>query len=162
MRAPVSGFLAFNQHSKKFTKTALASILALTATASFAADAPQTLEEAKAEIQRLQQENQALKQQNTVKTSPPAETEAQVQTVANETNQTPDPITNNVSEVVIRATKTTAPIVAVQDTPASISIVSGEELQRFETNNFQGILKKIGNVRWAGASSQNHPLHTSL
>jgi len=50
----------------------------------------------------------------------------------------------------------------LHDIPASISAVKGEELQRFETNNFQGILKKIGNVRWAGASSQNHPLHTSL
>ncbi|WP_052417104.1 TonB-dependent receptor [Cellvibrio mixtus] len=50
----------------------------------------------------------------------------------------------------------------IQQTPVSISTVSGTELQRFETNNFQGILKKIGNVRWAGASSQNHPLHTSL
>lgn len=50
----------------------------------------------------------------------------------------------------------------LHDIPTSISAVKGEELQRFETNNFQGILKKLGNVRWAGASSQNHPLHTSL
>jgi iron complex outermembrane receptor protein len=65
-----------------------------------------------------------------------------------------------VEEVIVNAVRSEA--LALQEVPESVSAVTGEELARFETNSFQNILTRIGNVRWAGASSQRHPLHTSL
>ena len=40
----------------------------------------------------------------------------------------------------------------VKDIPSSISVVTGEELETFETSRFQDVLKKLGNIRIAGAT----------
>lgn len=89
-----------------------------------------------------------------------AQTSGDNGTAVNNGNQTADKKNATVLKAVTVRSRNR--VEQIQEIPVSISTVSGAELQRFETNNFQGILKKIGNVRWAGASSQHHPLHTSL
>ena len=136
----------------------IASVSTFSSCVTSAADQIDNLQQLQSENASLQQQLAELKQLTNT-TAPDNKTEF----AALETNTASKNIeSGGVIEVLIAAKRVTQPIEAVQDLPASISVVSGEELQRFETNNFQGILKKIGNVRWAGASSQNHPLHTSL
>lgn len=54
-------------------------------------------------------------------------------------------------EILILAQKANR-LAEVKDVPTSISVVSGEELESFETSRFQDVLKKLGNIRIAGAT----------
>ena len=48
----------------------------------------------------------------------------------------------------------------LKDVPASISVVSGEELEKQEVTNFRDVLKRIGNIKWGGSST--NPTTTAL
>ncbi|HWV15515.1 MAG TPA: TonB-dependent receptor [Cellvibrio sp.] len=48
----------------------------------------------------------------------------------------------------------------LKDVPESISIVSGEELAKQEVSNFRDVLKRIGNIKWGGSST--NPTTTAL
>lgn len=48
----------------------------------------------------------------------------------------------------------------LKDVPESISVVSGEELAKQEVSNFRDVLKRIGNIKWGGSST--NPTTTAL
>ncbi|WP_176256841.1 TonB-dependent receptor [Derxia lacustris] len=53
-----------------------------------------------------------------------------------------------------------SPLAALKDVPRSISVVAGEELEKQQVNNFRDILRRIGNVKWGGSST--NPTTTAL
>lgn len=53
--------------------------------------------------------------------------------------------TDNLGEVVVRGRRSN-PLEKLKDTPKSVSVVSGQELEKFQANNFQSIIQRIGNV----------------
>lgn len=55
-----------------------------------------------------------------------------------------------IEEVIVGGKKVILPLRSVKDVPISISVVSGNELEKFEVTRFQDVLKKLGNVRIAG------------
>ncbi|MDB6061378.1 MAG: TonB-dependent receptor [Verrucomicrobiaceae bacterium] len=141
----------------------LASACDYSSTAIAATDDNLSNAELRAEILRLRQENEALKSGKpaSVVNTEAAENPAPLVTAESGQARTQTGDAKKLGAVRVNGRRTAA-LSAEKETPKSVSIVTGEELQKFETNSFQSILKKIGNVRWAGASSQNHPLHTSL
>jgi outer membrane receptor protein involved in Fe transport len=54
----------------------------------------------------------------------------------------------------------TVPLATLNASPRSVSIVAGTELERQQVNNFRDVLKRLGNVRWGGSST--NPTTTAL
>lgn len=63
-------------------------------------------------------------------------------------------------KVTVTSRKKIPPLQTLKDVPASISVVSGEELTKQQTSNYRDILKRIGNVKWGGSST--NPTTTAL
>lgn len=112
-----------------------------------------------AEIAQLRAENAALKQR--LDGTPPAATSIGTPPAADTPESTAVPATGgqNLGSVVISSRRKT-PLAELQDTPKSISVVSGDELEKQQVNNYRDILKRIGNVKWGGSST--NPTTTAL
>lgn len=124
----------------------LSSILSLAAFPVLAQSSPQAIIDAQAaEIARLRQEIESLKNPK------PADAAKSVDPVASPPEATGADATNVLETVTVRTRRVT-PLEKVKDTAQSISVVTGEELARFETTRFSDVLKKLGNVRAAGAT----------
>jgi hypothetical protein len=138
----------FSRRFKPWLHGAIAVTCAAVPAWSWAADDPQAIIESQAaEIARLRQELDRLKQgggQPAV--APPPEPVAPEATPAAPSNGE-----RELEKVVVKVRRTT-PLEKLKDTSQSISVVSGTELQRFEVTRFQDVLKKLGNVRMAGAT----------
>lgn len=120
----------------------LASIMALASQASYAAD-EQLVQELQAEIARLKQELASRNNPNSA--APEHQTTPQAQAAANPENA--DDSNNALGSVVVTARKQNA-VELVQETPASVSAVTGEELQRLQATNITEVLSRIGNVNF--------------
>jgi iron complex outermembrane receptor protein len=127
-------------------------------TATFAQNngSPQAIIDAQAaEIARLQRENMALRQgikppENTAPAALPAAT----------ADVTPGrtPGATELDSVVVKGRRTVA-LEQVKEAPKSISIVSGEELELYNTANFREIVTKIGNVGMTNSNPQTASLY---
>lgn len=120
----------------------LASIMALASQATHAAD-EQLVQELQAEIARLKQELASRNNPNSA--APEHQTTPQAQAAANPENA--DDSNNALGSVVVTARKQNA-VELVQETPASVSAVTGEELQRLQATNITEVLSRIGNVNF--------------
>lgn len=124
----------------------LTSALALLAQTSWAAEPTndQLVQELQAEIARLKQEL-ANKNSTPTAAAPENQTTPQGQAAANPENA--DDANNALGSVVVTASKQNA-VELVQEIPASISAVTGEELQRLQATNITEVLARIGNVNF--------------
>lgn len=129
----------------------IAGISAFALTPAFAADSYQTLEEANAEIARLRAQLQGTTQNNQPETNPaPAIYSAPVVS---------DKKSGDVEEVLIKAQAISIqPLEHLKDTPISISVVSGIELEKQDVVNFRDIITRVGNV----GMGYNNPQAASL
>jgi len=114
---------------------------------AWAQSSPQAIIDAQAaEIARLRQEIETLKQNK-----PALETAEQAAEPSAAASTPADGHTAVLDTITVRNRRVT-PLEKVKDTSQSISVVTGEELARFETTRFSDVLKKLGNVRAAGAT----------
>lgn len=146
-----------SSRSRLFTLTALSCSLLLSNTA-LAAEDIKTQAELNAEIAQLRAENAALKQNIVSVEAANATSVAAVEQAAQQSVATKRASSD---EVLIVAQKTThRELEKIKEIPSSISIVTGEELERQQTSSFKDILKKIGNIKWGGSST--NPTTTAL
>lgn len=170
---------------KIFRRTALATgILAafsvLYAAQSQAADDPQAVIDSQAaEIIRLRQKIEALEKAG----QPAANSATANPTAVNPSTENPTAATNpainssaSANDVMVeksssdtdgvkklgavRVNGRRTPLATLKETPQSISIVAGEELQKQQISNYRDVLKRIGNVKWGGSST--NPTTTAL
>lgn len=149
-----------------FKLTALSCFI-LSANAAIAAD-EKTVTELNAEIAQLRAENAALKSnQNFAPTSSSTsvETPSATQSLSIETNvNLPVAAATkpaSADEVLVVAQKIShKELEKIKEIPTSISIVTGDELEKQQTSSFRDILKKIGNIKWGGSST--NPTTTAL
>ncbi|PUA27912.1 MAG: hypothetical protein B0W54_15475 [Cellvibrio sp. 79] len=57
------------------------------------------------------------------------------------------PAAGRTQELLIRGTQETQPAIKLKDVPLSVSVVTGVELEKFNTLDFRNIITRIGNVR---------------
>ncbi|MDB6062200.1 MAG: hypothetical protein JWM78_2303 [Verrucomicrobiaceae bacterium] len=107
-----------------------------------AADDPKTNAELQAEVIRLKQEVEFLRSGKTVAEPQPSATK--IQEPIAETARSKNEATS-LGKVVVKARRRNE-LEGYQDTPLSISAVSGDELQALESVNLPSILKRLGNV----------------
>lgn len=81
-------------------------------------------------------------------------------TLAQNGEITNPPAQTRLGKVTVTSRKKIPPLQTVKEVPASISIVAGEELTKQQTSNYRDILKRIGNVKWGGSST--NPTTTAL
>lgn len=127
---------------RKIISVAIASLAGLSVLPAAAADDQEVL--------LLKQEIQRLKQALEQKTGKPAdEGQAIAQPESNQTSQKPATAdeTNELDSLVVTARKK-SPLETVKEKSASISIVNGEELDRFQATNATEILRRVGNVNF--------------
>lgn len=121
---------------------AIASLASLTNPTAYAADDQEVLL-LKQEIQRLKQAlaQQSGQQASDVKEPPVTDT--------NQTGQKPVAAedANELDSMVVTARKK-SPLEKIKDKSSSISIVNGEELDRFQATNATEILRRVGNVNF--------------
>src|SRR3954470_13359591 len=135
----------------------VAGYIALLSPSVLAVENEKSVVELQAEVAQLKQEILALKQntdkqpENVVAINDKEILERKSDSVIEQQSLAKNIDLRNASEIVVVAQKTT-PLAAVKETPVSISVVSGEELEKFETSRFQDVLKKLGNIRIAGAT----------
>jgi len=67
--------------------------------------------------------------------------------------------TDNLGEVVVKGQRKTA-LQKLKDVPQSVSVVEGKELEKQQVSNFRDIVKRIGNIKWGGSST--NPTTTAL
>ncbi|QSA97384.1 TonB-dependent receptor [Methylococcus sp. EFPC2] len=136
---------------------------------SYAADEAATIAELKAENEKQRREIEALKQMllksqsggAAANSTAVAGTQAvQAQEAGVATTQAPAREENAKAPETVAATgeeekdttlgevvvKRQSPLEKLKDTPKSVSVVTGAELEKFQANNFQSIVQKIGNV----------------
>lgn len=143
---PHAGKLPFRQRA--LASALASSLIFLAAVPVYAADSSDDL---KAEIARLREKNEtltkqlnsALGQTEVVTANADKPETLKSETLKLETKEKTNPA--NVDEVVIRTTRTYTPAV-LKDVPASISVVTGEELESLNVADFRNILTRIGNV----------------
>ncbi len=127
---------------RKVIYLAIASLASLTNPTAYAADDQEVLL-LKQEIQRLKQ---ALAQQSGQQASDIKEPPV---TDNNQTSQKQPPAedANELDSMVVTARKK-SPLEKIKDKSSSISIVNGEELDRFQATNATEILRRVGNVNF--------------
>ncbi|QSA98952.1 TonB-dependent receptor domain-containing protein [Methylococcus sp. EFPC2] len=147
----------------------MAGIAILSSFPSQAADAPKTNAELEAENARLNAENARLLQMiEALKQSQPPAAAASTAPASNAPVEAPaEPAVADAEkdgaktlEGVVVQGRRKAPLEKLKDVPQSISVVSGQELERQQTTNFRDVLKKVGNVKWGGSST--NPTTTAL
>lgn len=135
---------------------------ALSAGMALAADAP-SLTDLQAEIARLRQENAALRQgaraPDTPQAGAPAEAALPTSTLPTEPPAAGQPGSTVLDSVEVRS-KRSAPLARLKDVPQSVSVVAGDELEKQQTSNFKDVIKRIGNIKWGGSST--NPTTTAL
>lgn len=57
------------------------------------------------------------------------------------------PAAGRTQELLVRGTQETQPAIKLKDVPLSVSVVTGVELEKFNTLDFRNIITRIGNVR---------------
>lgn len=129
----------------------LTSLSALNAPLALAADSQASPTALQAENAQLRAEIEALKKRLNEKEQQPADPPPTAQSVT-----APSPGGRNSPEAaetsgqplenVVVSSRRKTPLATLKETPKSISVVSGEELSRLETNSFRNILTRIGNV----------------
>ena len=67
--------------------------------------------------------------------------------------------TNNLGEVLVTGRRKTA-LAKLKEEPKSVSIVEGKELEKQQVTGFTDIVKRIGNIKWGGSST--NPTTTAL
>jgi len=67
--------------------------------------------------------------------------------------------TDNLGEVVVKGRRKTA-LQKLKEVPQSVSVVEGKELEKQQVSNFRDIVKRIGNIKWGGSST--NPTTTAL
>jgi len=127
---------------RKMIYLAIASLASLTNPIAYAADDQEVLL-LKQEIQRLKQAlaQQSGNQASDVKEPPVTDT--------NQTSQKPVAAedANELDSMVVTARKK-SPLEKIKDKSSSISIVNGEELDRFQATNVTEVLRRVGNVNF--------------
>jgi iron complex outermembrane recepter protein len=118
---------------------------------AYAAD-DQEVNELRQEVERLKQalsrSETALAQEKSAKTgSDKTETEPVTNLAPQQAKTTPPEDANELDSLVVTARKKNI-LEKVKDKPASISIVSGEELDRFQATNITEVLRRVGNVNF--------------
>lgn len=139
----------------------LAGLYVVYADPSFAADDPRTNAELQAENARLRQEIEALRQGSkpAVAPEPAAAVVNPVEAASAEAAAVEAPGTSTLEKVVVTTRRRTV-LEALKDAPKSVSIVSGEELEKQQVSNFKDVIKRIGNIKWGGSST--NPTTTAL
>lgn len=128
---------------------AIAGLSIAATTPSYAAD-DQEVSELRQEVERLKQalsqSQQALAQEQNGKAGQEkSEATAPANTDATEKKQATVEDNNELDSLVVTA-RAKNPLEKIKETPASISIVSGEELDRFQATNVTEVLRRVGNV----------------
>jgi len=128
----------------------VASLTFVASTSVYAAD-DQLVNELREEIARLKQELTTAKQQPTQTNSSNAGADS-AETNANSNGTAKDKTVNaedaNQLDALIVTSRRKSVLEKVADKPASVSIVSGEELNIFQATNATEVLKRIGNVNF--------------
>ena len=154
-----------NATRKIYQKILFAGMLAISSQAIHAADTPEVTQ-LKAEIERQRLENESLKLklqaagggtttlEITKAPAPAPEKSVQV------TEKKVEKENVAVLKTVTVNSRRKSQLEKLKDVPASVSVVSGEELEKQEVTNFRDVLKRIGNVKWGGSST--NPTTTAL
>ncbi|MDB6061379.1 MAG: TonB-dependent receptor [Verrucomicrobiaceae bacterium] len=123
-----------------------------------AAEDPKTNAELQADNLRLRQENEALRKQ----LNPAEKIESPVSNAAAspaDALKTESVDTKKLGAVRVSGRRQ-KPIETLKETPQSISVVEGAELEKQQVSNYKDILKRIGNIKWGGSST--NPTTTAL
>jgi len=124
---------------------------------------PPTVAELQAEIAKLRQENAALKQANKDGGKAPIESVVNAPTPDPAVIQSSPPAARSdnttLDDVVVKSKRST-PLAVLKDVPQSVSVVSGDELEKQQVSNFRDVIKRIGNIKWGGSST--NPTTTAL
>ncbi|HIV70812.1 MAG TPA: TonB-dependent receptor [Candidatus Aquabacterium excrementipullorum] len=86
-------------------------------------------------------------------------TTAPDQATANASTASPSGPAAELEQVVVRNRRRSV-LETVKEVPQSVSIVAGEELEKQQVSNFRDVIKRIGNIKWAGSST--NPTTTAL
>jgi iron complex outermembrane recepter protein len=124
--------------------------LSLTAVNPVYAADDKEVNELRQEVERLKQalsrSEKALAEEKSAKTST-EKTDNEQTTIPQQAQTTPPEDANELDSLVVTARKK-SPLENIKDKPSSVSIVSGEELDRFQATNVTEVLRRIGNVNF--------------
>lgn len=123
----------------------LAGLSALNMSPALAAEPPASLGSLQAENAQLRAEVEALKKRLGETTPPQPAQPPAAPAFSTEQPEAPGVVQPSLESVRVSSRRTT-PLATLKEVPQSISVVSGEELSRLETNSFRNILTRIGNV----------------
>lgn len=130
---------------------AVAGLSLIAVNPAYAAD-DQEVNELRQEVERLKQalsrSEKARAEEKSAKTgTEKSDTDLTTIQQPQQAQTTPTEDTNQLDSLVVTARKKNA-LEKVKDKPASISIVSGEELDRFQATNITEVLRRVGNVNF--------------
>ena len=136
---------------RKLISVAIAGLATLSTTHGYAAE-DQEVTQLKQEIERLKQaltqSQQALAQEKSAKPAEAAPaTESTNAAAPGKPEETAAEDNNELDSLVVTARKKN-PLETVKDKPTSVSIVGGQELDRFQATSMTEVLRRIGNVNF--------------
>lgn len=135
---------------RKLIHATIASLAIAMSHPLYAAD-DQVVTDLKEEIERLKQaltqSQQALEKEKASKTATDKTSNESPAQSVREAEKKPEEDSNELDSLVVTARKKN-PLETVKDKPASVSIVGGQELDKFQATNITEVLRRVGNVNF--------------